>query len=134
MHRRKDHGEKEETTKENSVYMESDADAGRSDRYDRSMFFKVLLKVAERGDGIEQSFEQALYWMKEAEEKGDKDAPYHISVCSEILDLQKKASAGDMAAMASRKTRRRRLSFSRNLPSRATGLRCRTLGGAISMA
>lgn len=53
-----------------------------------------------KGEGVEQSFEQALYWMKKADENGDKDALAHIEQYSKIIELQKKISGGDLAAKA----------------------------------
>lgn len=52
-----------------------------------------------KGEGTEQSFEQALYWMEKAAENGDDDAPAHVQTYSRIIDLQKKAEAGDAKAM-----------------------------------
>ena len=51
-----------------------------------------------KGEGVEQSFEQALYWMQRAEENGDEDAPAHVKKYSKIIELQKKANDGDAAA------------------------------------
>lgn len=53
-----------------------------------------------KGKGVEQSFEQTLFWMQKAEENGDDDAKGIISLSSNILDLQKKAESGDPKAMA----------------------------------
>lgn len=53
-----------------------------------------------KGEGVEQSFEQALYWMQKAEENGDDDAPAHVEKYSKIIDLQKKADDGDVSAMS----------------------------------
>lgn len=53
-----------------------------------------------KGEGVEQNFEQALYWMKKAEENGDPDAPGHVQQYTKLVELQKKADAGDAQAMA----------------------------------
>ena len=53
-----------------------------------------------KGEGTEQNFEQALYWMQEAQKNGDPDAIGYVQQLKKIVELEKKANSGDAQAMA----------------------------------
>ncbi len=52
------------------------------------------------GKGVEKSFEQALYWMKKAEECSDGYAPALMAQIGKADGLRKEIAAGDKAAKA----------------------------------
>lgn len=96
-----------------ATYLNGDEDEGISPDPEKAVYwFRKLAELNNptgcfnlaiqcmKGEGTEQSFEQALYWMEKAEENGDDDAPAHVQTYSRIVDLQKKAEAGDAKAMA----------------------------------
>lgn len=53
-----------------------------------------------KGEGTEQNFEQALYWMQEAQKNGDPDANGYVPQLKRIVELEKEADSGDGQAMA----------------------------------
>lgn len=94
-------------------YLNGDTDAGIEPDAEKAVFwfrkqaeaddptgcFNLAIQYL-KGEGAEQSFAEALFWMKKAEENGDSDAEGYIPMLEKLSVLKAKADQGDTGAMA----------------------------------
>ena len=95
------------------LYLNGDESKGIAQDTDKAFYWTQKLAEAEnsngmfnlgmfyaKGFGVERDFSKAAYWMEQAEEYGDTDAPHLVEEFRKAAEIQEKAAAGDAQAQA----------------------------------
>ena len=95
------------------LYLNGDESEGIAQDADKAFYWTQKLAEAEnsngmfnlgmfyaKGFGVERDFSKAAYWMEQAEEYGDTDAPHLVEEFRKAAEIQEKAAAGDAQAQA----------------------------------
>lgn len=95
------------------LYLNGDESEGIAQDTDKAFYWTQKLAEAEnsngmfnlgmfyaKGFGVERDFSKAAYWMEQAEEYGDTDAPHLVEEFRKAAEIQEKAVVGDAQAQA----------------------------------